>query len=153
MTQASTSRRNPTRQTRFSRLVLTVTAVMVVQLVLAAPAHADHTVSITHAPPPAAIAGSEARLVVAVDGCWIFCTPISLRTTYWTGDAPKRTIKTNLGSFAPQTAVIVIPRRHVAKPAVSYFLKASQDYCPLFDICHGARARLPESGAYSVPVV
>lgn len=153
MTHGSSSRCNPMRQTRFSRLVLTVAGVMVAQLVIAAPAHADHTVSITHAPPPAAIAGSDARLVVAVEGCWIFCTPISLKTTYRAGEDRKRTIRTDLNSFGPQTAVIVIPGRHIAKPAFSYFLEASQDYCPMFDVCHGTEARLPESGAYSVPVL
>lgn len=152
MTQISSTRSKPTRRRLFSGL-LTAAAVMVIQLGTATPAHADHTVTITHEPPPVAITGSDARLVVSVDGCWIFCTTISLDTTYWTGEARKRTIRTNLGSFGPQTAVIVIPGRHVAKPALSYFLEASQELCPLFDICHGAGARRPESGAYSVPVV
>lgn len=125
---------------------------IVLQLWTATPAHAHHTVTITHEPPPVAITGSDVRLVVSVDGCWVFCSPIGLETTYRTEEGRTRTIRTNLGSFGPQSAVIVIPGRHVARPALSYFLEASQDLCPLFDVCHGADARVPESGTYSVPV-
>ena len=151
VTQTITTRNNPRRTRRFSGLLAAV-AMIVVQLWSATPAHASHSVTITHEPPPVAIAGSDARLVVAVDGCWIFCNRISLDTTYRIGEARTRTIRTKLGSFGPQAAVIVIPGRHVANPALSYFLEASQDLCPLFDICHTADARLPERGAYSIPV-
>lgn len=150
MTQPITTRNDPRRR-RFSGL-LSAAAVMVVQLWMATPAHANHTVTITHAPPPVAVAGLDTRLVIAVDGCWLFCSPIVLETTYRTGEGRNRTIRTNLGSFGPQTVVIVIPGRHIEKPALSYFLEASQSYCPMFDVCHGTGARLPEGGAYLVPV-
>lgn len=151
MKQTSRTRSKRTRRRRFVG-PLTAAAVVAVQLGTATPAHADHTVTITHNPPPAAIAGSDARLVVAVDGCWIFCTSITLDTNYRTAEGRRRTIRTNLGSFGPQTAVIVIPGRHIAQPALSYFLEAGQDLCPMFDVCHSAYTRLPESGTYSVPV-
>ncbi|MFN2524727.1 MAG: hypothetical protein ABR505_00455 [Actinomycetota bacterium] len=126
-------------------------ALMVVQLWAATPAHAGHSVTITHAPPPVAVAGTDVQLVVAVDGCWIFCSPISLQTSYRTEGGRTRTIHQSLGSFGPQAAMVVIPGRHVAKPAFLYFLQARQDYC-WFDVCHDAGARLPETGSYSVPV-
>lgn len=150
MTQA-TSKGNPKGRRRLSGL-LAAAAVMVVQLWTATPAHAGHTVTITHAPPPVAVAGSDARLVVAVEGCWLFCSPISLEATYRSAEGRKRTIRKYLGSFGPQTAVIVIPGRHVAKPSLSYFLGATQELCPMFEVCHSAGTRLPERGTYSVPV-
>ncbi len=149
-----TNRGTVRRGARRARLVghlLAGTAVLIVQLWAAAPAHANHSVTVTHQPPPAAVGGSDARLVVAVDGCWVFCNPITLETHYRTGNGRERTITKNLGSFGPQTAVVEIPGRHIAKPAFSYFLEASQDFC-WFDACHEADARAPRAGSYSIPV-
>ncbi len=126
-------------------------AVILVQLLATTPAHASHSLRITHAPPPVAVAGTDVQLVVAVDGCWIFCSPISLETSYRTADGRTRTIHQSLGSFGPQAAVVVIPGRHVTKPALAYFLKAKQDYC-WFEVCHEAGTRRPEIGSYTVPV-
>lgn len=150
MTQVTNTSNKPTIRVLLG--LITAVAVMVVQLWTATPAHANHSVTVTHAPPPVAIAGSDVRLVVAVDGCWLFCTPIRLETTYWTDDGRKRTINQRLGSFRPEIAVIVIPGRHVAKRTLSYFIEASQDYCWLGEPCHGAVVRLPESGSHAVPV-
>lgn len=152
MTHVTTTSHKPTVRRVLGGLVA-ATAVMIIQLWTATPAHADHSVTITHASPPAAIAGSDVPLVVAVDGCWIFCNAITLETTYWTEDSRKRTIIKSLGSFRPEIAVIVIPGRHIVKPTLSYFLRASQDYCWLGDPCHRAEARLPESGSYPVRVL
>ncbi len=151
MTQVTTTSKKPAGRRVLPGLI-TAAAVMVVQLSTATPAHANHSVTITHAPPPVAVAGSDVRLVVEADGCWIFCSPISLESTYRAEDGRKRTINQSLGSYGPQIAVMVIPGRHVAKPTLSYFLEANQDYC-WFDACHDADARLPESGSYRVPVV
>ena len=148
------ARTDGTQRVRRSRLVGHVVAaasVVVVQLWAAAPARADHSVTISHEPPPVAVSGSDVRLAVAVDGCWIFCSPIDLEANYRTSDGRKRTINKSLGSFGPQTAIIVIPGRHVAKPAFSYFFEARQDYC-WFEACHDADARNPATGSYSVPV-
>lgn len=131
--------------------LVTAAAVMVVQMWTATPAHANHSVTIRHAPPPVAKAGSDVRLAVAVDGCWMFCSPISVQVNYRTADGRTRTIHRSLGSFGPQTAVVVIPGRHVVKPALLYFLEAAQGYC-WYDVCHDADARLPETGSYRVVV-
>ncbi len=128
---------------------VTVAALIILQLFAAAPAHASHSVTITHAPPPVGVAGTDLQLVVAIDGCWIFCSPISLETSYRNQDGRTRTIRQSLGSYGPQAAVVVIPGHHVTKPVLAYFLQAKQDYC-WFDVCHEAGTRLPETGSYSV---
>lgn len=151
MKQLTSTRSNPTARRVFSGLIA-ATALVAVQLWTATPARAGHTVTITHLPPPLSVAGSDVRLVVAVDGCWMFCSSIRLETTYRTGDGRTQVINKNLGSFGPQSAVVAIPGRHVAKPAISYFLQASQDYCLVFDVCHSAEVRLPETGSYMVRV-
>ncbi|HEX2239797.1 MAG TPA: hypothetical protein VHJ82_01455 [Actinomycetota bacterium] len=136
---------------RLISVVATITALVSIQLLAASPAYAAHSVTITHAPPPVGVAGADVQLVVAVDGCWIFCSPISLETTYRTAEGRTRTMHQSLGSFGPQVALVVIPGRHVTKPALAYFLQAKQDYC-WFDACHEADTRLPETGSYSVPI-
>ena len=142
----STSRRR-----RLLSGLTTAAALIVVQLFASTPAYASHSVTITHAPPPAAVAGADVQLVVAVDGCWIFCSPINLQTSYRTQDGRTRTMQQSLGSFGPQTAVVVIPGDHVVKPALLYFLEATQDFC-WFTACHDAEVRAPETESYSVPV-
>ena len=151
MAQQVTTRPNRRARRRVAALLTTAVAMVSIQLLAAAPAHANHRVSVTHQPPPAAVGGSPLRLVVAVDGCWVFCSPINVEAHYRTRDGRDKTVTQSLGSFGPQAAIFVIPGGDITRPAFGYFFEASQDFC-WFESCHDAATRAPASGAYSVPV-
>ncbi len=123
--------------------------------VVAPPAAASHSLSMTHQPPPRAVERQDLHLVVGVnEACWFFCSEITLVLRYQSLDGKMRIISKQLENFPPHQAVaLVIPGKDVQGSLVTYSIRAQQDKCDMFGSnCHTASVRTPTSGMHQVPI-
>ena len=137
---------------RFLRALFVTIVVSVLVAAVAGPALAHHTPRITHQPPPAAKAGRGLHLAAAVEGCTIFCTPVTVRLHYRGPGGSTRTIYKSLGALPMQTATFEVRSSHVVSPRFVYWLDASQNHC-WFDACHGGADRAPDRGRFGIPTL
>ena len=143
------------RRSSLRRVVRLAVFLGLASLVVYTPASwADHTVTVTHQPPPAAVAGTPVVLsgVVQSDcrGLTSGCDNIVVSASYQVG-ATTKSVSTTTGSSGG-TFTLTIPGSDVQAPALTYTLTASQQECAGIGGCTLDCHTASTSETHTVPV-
>lgn len=144
-----TKERNGIRRFRLAGW-LAVLAVLAGLLVGAGPAQP----TIHHVPAPAAPAGVDHDLAIAVSGsCWVFCSSYRLTVRYHTGGDVHRTTQRLSRWQSAQVTTVTLPAEHLHGDELRYWITTTQRHCYPFDRCFNSADRHPTAGSHRVQLI